>query len=338
MPNRPVTASVTIWHAPPLPDPETALSWLGPDERSRAASFRHAIDRARFVTGRAMTRALLAERLGVTPAAIDLRICARESATPGKPHVPGAPPFSIAHAGDWVLVAVVDSVSEGRPGQAGQQGPGPPGPDAGEARGDLAPGAGVHVGVDVESTSPARDHLGDLLDAVPHAERPGGGWTPESFTRSWVRREAVLKAVGTGLLAPRDDLLLTPADRPAAVVRSGGALPGPDRLALADVDVAGASPSTGVGVTLGMLDGRPQRSGASPSTGVDVTLGMLDGRPQRSGASPSAGASFTLGGGGGGAAYLAAVALCSPHGPVALGSVGLADGLTLLARHGLVVP
>jgi 4'-phosphopantetheinyl transferase len=330
VPNRPVTASVTIWHAPPLPEPLTVLSWLAPDEQSRAARFRHAIDRARFVTGRAMTRALLAARLGTTPAAVELRICARESATPGKPHVPGAPPFSIAHAGDWVLVAIIDSVSEGRPEQAGQQGPGLPGPglpgpglpgpDAGEARGDLmTPCAGVRVGVDVESTSPARDRLGDLLDAVPHAERPGGGWTPESFTRSWVRREAVLKAVGTGLLAPRDDLLLSPADRPAAVVRSGGALPGPDRLALADVDLAGASPSTGASVTLGMFGGHPRRSGASPSAGAGVALG--EGGP---------------GTGGGGQEHLAAVALCSPHGPVALGSVGLADGLTLLTRHGLV--
>lgn len=110
-----------------------------------------------------------------------------------------------------------------------------------------------------------------------------------TFTRSWVRREAVLKAVGTGLLAPRDDLLLSRADRPAAVVRSGGVLPAADRLAVSDVG----------------LQRTPRATGSVVRGGPDD-----------------------------GTSSLAAVALCAPHHPVALGTVTLCAGSTLLARHG----
>jgi 4'-phosphopantetheinyl transferase len=213
-----------------------------------------------------MTRAIMAERLDLAPAGIEVMIGARTSQAPGKPYVPGGPSFSIAHAGEHVLVAVVD-------GEAAT--------------------ASVSIGVDVESTRPAHAHLADLLDAAPPGERPERGWTPESFTRSWVRREAVLKAVGTGLLAPRDDLLLSPADGSAAVVRSGGALPSPRHLALDDLDLT-----------------------AAPSTGRSVPV---DGGGERE-------------------EHLAAVALCAPEHHVALGAVTLADGLVLLARHGLAGP
>lgn len=121
----------------------------------------------------------------------------------------------MSHAGAWVLVAVAGA-------SAGREG-------------------GVEVGVDVEAVTAVGGLLDDLRDAVPAGERPPQGWDARSLTRSWVRREAVLKAVGTGLLAPRDDLLLARADAPAAVLRTGGALPDRSRLAVRDVDLPGCS-------------------------------------------------------------------------------------------------
>lgn len=223
-----LTASVTVWCAQPLATGVGATAWLPSDEAARAAAFRQEADRSRFVTGRALARAALGDRLGISPTDVVIRLGPRDGPAPGRPFVDGAPSFSIAHAGSWVLVAVVDAVT------------GPVGAWAGAGAGA---GATVHVGVDVESTSPAQDHLADLLDAVPVQERPGDGWGAESFTRSWVRREAVLKAVGTGLLAPRDDLILSPADHPAAVVRSGGVLPGRDRLVVQDLELPAAPPA-----------------------------------------------------------------------------------------------
>jgi 4'-phosphopantetheinyl transferase len=307
-----LTASVTVWCAPPTPCLPGQEVWLSADEAAKASRFRRPVDHDRFVTGRLLTRAVLGERLHQAPEDVDIRLGAREGATPGRPYVDPGPSFSIAHAGSWVLVAVVDPAGPTLPGAAAAAVPEEAGSDV---------GARVDVGVDVESTAPARAHLADLLDAVPAGERPADGWDAESFTRSWVRREAVLKAVGTGLLAPRDDLLLSRADRPAHVVHSGGLLPAPDRLVVRDLGLPAAwpSPSTGKAVALG---------------GRDVALGGRERHPRRSGASPSAGGGAGGGAGAGaGATYLAAVALRSVRGPVALGSVRVADGVALLAQH-----
>ncbi|QDW61148.1 4'-phosphopantetheinyl transferase superfamily protein [Oerskovia sp. KBS0722] len=313
MPTPLLTTSVTIWCAPPSPWQSGPEAWLSSDEAVKASRFRRPRDHDRFVTGRLLARAVLGERLHQAPEDVDIRLGAREGAAPGRPYVAPGPSFSIAHAGSWVLVAVVDPAGPSLPGAAAATVP-----DAGS---DV--GAGVDVGVDVESTAPARAHLADLLDAVPAGERPTDGWDAESFTRSWVRREAVLKAVGTGLLAPRDDLLLSRADRPAGVVHSGGSLPASDRLVVRDLELPAAwpSPSPGQDVTLG---------------GRAVTLGGQERHPRRSGTSPSAGGGAGEGTGGGtGATYLAAVALRSTRGPITLGSVRVADGTTLLARHGI---
>lgn len=202
-----------MWCARPVPI-EAGTAWLSPKESAKASAFRQDADRRRFVTGRALVRAAVGERLGTAPASVHVRVGPRDGPSPGRPFVDGGPSFSIAHAGRWVLVAVVDGAG-------------------GWARTE------VSIGVDVESDVPARDHLADLLDALPPQERPAQGWAAESFTRSWVRREAVLKAVGTGLRAPRDDLVLARANDDASIVHSGGVLPAPDRLALRDLELQG---------------------------------------------------------------------------------------------------
>ncbi|MFF3065897.1 4'-phosphopantetheinyl transferase superfamily protein [Oerskovia sp. NPDC057915] len=265
----------------------------------------------------------------MAPGDVDIRLGAREGAAPGRPYVVTGPSFSIAHAGSWVLVAVVDAAAGLRP-----TGPWAV-PEAGVDVG------GVDVGVDVESSTPARAHLLDLLDAVPSDERPTDGWDAESFTRSWVRREAVLKAVGTGLLAPRDDLLLSRADQPADVVRSGGLLPVPDRLVVQDLELPAAwpSPSAGQTVTLGGPGRHPRRGMATPSADGGAGTGPGAGGGTGPGAGGGAGGGTGPGPGpGGGETFCAAVALRSTRGPVALGSVRVVDGTALLARHGRTLP
>ncbi|MDO8143831.1 MULTISPECIES: 4'-phosphopantetheinyl transferase superfamily protein [unclassified Isoptericola] len=247
--------AVTVWCAPTVPVSCGSAALLTTDEAGTVGSFLRADDRDRFATGRALTRAVLGETLGVPPRGVDVRMGAPGGPAPGKPVVSGGPAFSVSHAGSWVLVAVVDDVGA----------------------------HGVDVGVDVEAAAGVGRHLDDLAGVVPVAERPAAGWTARTLTRSWVRREAVLKAVGTGLGAPRDDLLLTPPDAAPAVLCSRGALPEPTCLAVHDVEL--------------------------PPLGTVASE------------------------------HLAAVALRSrkPHHAV-IAAVTVADGLGVLARHGVRVP
>lgn len=168
------------------------------------AAFRRIEDRERFLTGRVVARAALSECQGLPPWGIDIDVCPWDGPTPGRPYVAGGPSFSVSHSGTWVLVAVS---SDGT------------------------------VGVDVEGVDAVAKNLSRVVQAVPSAEAPVGGWTPESFARAWTRREAVLKAVGLGLLVPRDDLLLSRADEPASVRVTKGPLPPAGRLFVVDLDL-----------------------------------------------------------------------------------------------------
>lgn len=213
---------VEVWVSAPLPVDAVPRDWLTDVELERVAQKRLPADRERLVTGRALVRAALADVLGVAPQDVPIVVAPRTSATPGRPSSPGGPSFSIAHSADVVLVAVSGTGS---------------------------------VGVDVEHESAVAvavadadaDDLASLETAVHPRERPAVGWTAASFTRDWVRREAVLKAVGTGLLAPRDDLLLDAADAGARVRETRGTLPGVNTLALLDLtdDVGAALAATG---------------------------------------------------------------------------------------------
>ena len=144
-------------------------------ERLRAARFRTAADRLRFVVARSGLRQLLGRRLGLPAHAV-----AFASNAFGKPLLRDAPQtlhFNISHSGDWVLIAL----------------------DA------TAP-----IGIDVEAIRPELACLDDydsvlsaqelqLLRALPPAQRAA------AFARLWVRKEAYAKALGEGLnLSLRD--------------------------------------------------------------------------------------------------------------------------------------
>ncbi len=163
---------------------KATVSWLDGDERRRLSQLHADADRARFAAGASLVRAVAGRALALAPEAVVLR---RDCATCGEPHgkpwvdVAGAPYVSVSHSGDHVAVAVATA---------------PVGVDV-EA-GALMTGAG-EVGADVL----AEDELAHARDEA-------------SFLRYWVRKEAVVKATGDGLLVDLRGVRVTPpADAPA---------------------------------------------------------------------------------------------------------------------------
>ncbi|WP_425310093.1 4'-phosphopantetheinyl transferase superfamily protein [Ammonicoccus fulvus] len=193
-----------IWWATPR---ESGLSGssglsglLSPAERERARGVGHAGNRAWFVTGRALLRLVVGERLGLDPVDIPLslecRVCG--SSAHGRPMLASTPDLhlSIAHAGDVVGVAL-----------------------------HCHP-----IGLDVEPTAPADGPEADPQSAVGSlAALSSIVLTPDErarldrlplqehrqlLLRTWVRKEALLKATGWGLALPPDRIVLDPSGNP----------------------------------------------------------------------------------------------------------------------------
>jgi 4'-phosphopantetheinyl transferase len=187
-------AACEVWWATPS-DRTDLVQPLDDTEQRRARRLRHAGDRRRFVTARALLRLVLAERIGTTPT--ELRFdttCLRCGGDHGKPRLighGGAVSFSIGHSGDRVVVAVAD---------------------------------GAAVGVDVESIE-ARDagELAALSDSIlgptelADYERIAPPERGRALAVWWSRKEAVLKATGHGLTVPMADVSVTAPDEPAAL-------------------------------------------------------------------------------------------------------------------------
>lgn len=142
------------------------------EERVRAAQFRFAADRRRFVAAHAGLRRALAEETGDRPDALHFRRSAF-----GKPSLVDSGPrvhFSLSHSLGLGLVAI------------GRRGP---------------------LGADVEMLRPVPDALAlaeqhftpqeaEALAALPEGRRD------RAFLVCWTRKEACLKAIGLGLIVP----------------------------------------------------------------------------------------------------------------------------------------
>ena len=162
-------------------------------ERARAARFAFGHDRRRFTAARVALRALLAKEAGVDPQ-IELRISAE-----GKPYVPGAraPFFNISHSGRYALIAISHS---------------------------------EEIGVDIEVVRPLHD-LEALADRhFSRNERRAWrddsfiGAGPLRFLQGWTRKEACLKALGTGLAVATRTFEIVEADGEGRVtIPIGGA-------------------------------------------------------------------------------------------------------------------
>ncbi|WP_190128082.1 4'-phosphopantetheinyl transferase family protein [Streptomyces mashuensis] len=173
----PAPGALDLWllHVPD-PWPAAAALDLAPldaGERARAAAFVRDTDRVRYVAAHLMLRRVLGAYLHLPPGDVEFtrEPCPCCGEDHGRPAVaaPGAPHFSLSHGGGLVLLGV-------------------------------AAGA---VGVDVEEP-PAESTVRDVSAALHPAEREEVAAAPPErraavFARLWVRKEAYLKGLGTGL-------------------------------------------------------------------------------------------------------------------------------------------
>lgn len=232
--------AVHLWllqHASGFGDPVNLASTLSAGESRRAAAFAHATDRQRYVAAHAFVRRVLAHYTG-----IDARRLNFADGAAGKPSLAAAQAaggiqFNLSHSGDVALLGV--------------------------AR-DRA------VGVDVEVVR-RLDDLDALVRATFSAderrrfEALDAARRHEAFFAAWTRKEAVVKATGSGLstelarievtIDPREPLAVVAIDGSAAAARGWSLWGG--RLAPA-VLWAAASPQAGLVV---------QRFGLSPDPG-----------------------------------------------------------------------
>ena len=137
---------------------------LSAAERARGASFRRALDGARFEIGRGWLRETLAARTNTGAATLTIEIGRR-----GKPFVPGSDwHFNLAHAGQSAIFALA---------------------------------RGRRVGVDIERWH--ADLPLESLAQRALSPRESSASNAAALLRIWTRKEALLKALGCGLtLAP----------------------------------------------------------------------------------------------------------------------------------------
>ncbi len=152
------------------------LAILSAEERSRSARFVFERHRHHFLLAHAAMRTILAAELGVEPAELEF-----VSGAHGKPALPDHPGivFNMSHSDQLALVAVARDLPEGS-----------------------------EIGVDIEGLRDV-SNLDDLaavhFTALERAEL--ARCEPESrhelFLSGWTRKEACLKAIGSGLsIAP----------------------------------------------------------------------------------------------------------------------------------------
>ena len=166
----PSERTVQVWRLP-LATMAVTEQHLNVSERERAARFRFPQGRRNFIATRSTLRLLLGVALDIEPASVVLEIDVH-----GKPRLLGQPAnmtlrFNVSHAEDWALVALARD---------------------------------RELGVDLEPIRP----LPNLRELAQRSLAPGelrqlDNVTAENaareFLRHWTRKEAVLKAAGTGL-------------------------------------------------------------------------------------------------------------------------------------------
>lgn len=225
---------------------------LEPHERERLERFAFPWLRTRYAVAHAALRTVAARCLGRSATALRWTLGPH-----GKPWLPGTGlELNLSHAGDWGMIAVSDRHP---------------------------------VGVDIEAITPDRASP-DMIRAVTStAERAAFAGLPArehavAFFRLWVRKEAMIKALGTGLSrpldtidvplgaeAPADGVVLRPSDADA---RARGGEPAPaHRWWLWDVPAP-------LGHLAALVVGQPEHEPPQPP-GPLAWLGLDDLDPER---------------------------------------------------------
>ncbi|WP_165372883.1 4'-phosphopantetheinyl transferase family protein [Pengzhenrongella frigida] len=259
--------TIDVWVVEPdVADVGLLVAGLAHGERARAATL-PAEQASRFVVARALLRGVVGARLGRPARDVVLRARCPVCAGPhGQvevvPHGGGVPALhvSLTRAGPLIAVAVSDA---GR------------------------------VGVDVEScASVAAARLADV--ALSPAERGAlRGGSPDTravaLARSWVRKEAALKALGTGLRM--DPALLDAHRRTANLPARGpaGAESGGGRTRVEIADLRLDRGAVGAVALLGAARGRRWSARLGARRRLSVVLHDGDAVLARLAAAPSQG-------------------------------------------------
>lgn len=174
---------IHVWTARLDPPPE----WIVPlrplltaDENARAARFHFEVHRRRYVVRRGLLRLLVGAYLGTDPAEVAFVYGERE-----KPSVRGEPEKDVAERFEFNLTDSDDLAL-------------------------YAFARGAEIGVDVEMLRPMPDALSISESFFSEGERAvlrgvepqGADHVAEAFFNCWTRKEAYLKAIGTGLAEP----------------------------------------------------------------------------------------------------------------------------------------
>lgn len=173
------SGDVHLWRtaliAGPQPGIEEARALLSEDELERANRFRGEADRTRFTLRRAFLRDVLSRYTDMCPK--DLTFTYGEMGKPQLGNCPDKVEFNQSDSRQWTVVAVCREA----------------------------------VGVDIEAVRPDTDiqtlasevftdREREELESVPQAGRR------RAFFQGWTRKEAVIKALGSGLAYPLQDI------------------------------------------------------------------------------------------------------------------------------------
>lgn len=204
--------TVQVWAAPLDIAPARLArleQLLHADERKRAARFHGATLSRRFIAGRGLLREVLAAYLDI--AAADIRFANDAYGKPELADLVGRSlQFNVAHSAGLILIAVS------------------PGP---------------RLGVDVEAVRWFDEMEGiagrffslgecERLAGLPAADRVA------AFYRCWTRKEAYLKAIGTGLSKPLDSFDVSVSPDEPALVRDAGDVHAPLRWSIVHLEPA----------------------------------------------------------------------------------------------------
>ena len=160
---------------------ERFLRTLDADERARASRFHFEKHRRNFVVGRGALRLLLGRYLELRPEKIRFSYGAQGKPSLGDEHHAGSLRFNASHSGEMALYAFVNDIEIGV--------------DVEFIKGDFAT-------EEIAERFFSAPEI-DVLRALPVTEKPAG------FFRCWTRKEAYIKAIGSGLSHPLDQFDVT---------------------------------------------------------------------------------------------------------------------------------
>ena len=200
--------------------PAAADRLLTDPERARLQELRRPADQDRFRSAHLLARMVVGRVLGVTPASVGLRQrCTACGGPHGRPvaSVPGRAPAGVSVSGAGGVV--------------------------------LAAAAFAEVGVDHEPCGSGDLAVAEVAlaarERVQLAARPATA-RGDALLRWWVRKEAVLKMTGHGLLVDPSRLEVSAPDEPPRLLDWDGPGERP-RVQLADLDLPGAVAAVAVG-------------------------------------------------------------------------------------------